>query len=157
MNLKTHKIVTFIGFYAATFVAASSAAVWDVGGDWYQSLNQPSFTPPNWLFGPVWSTIYLLIAISAYRISYSKRSPWKAPALALWSLQIALNTLWTPVFFGAYSLGSAFIYIGLLWLSICALIAATFKVEKLAALLLLPYLAWVSFAAALNYAFWQLN
>ena len=103
--MNTHKIFTFLAFYAATFVAASSAAVWDFGGTWYQSLNQPSFTPPSWVFGPVWTILNLMIAIVAHRIAYAAQTPWTMPALALWSLQIALNTLWTPVFFGTKILG----------------------------------------------------
>ena len=146
-----------MAFYASTFVAASSAAVWDVGGTWYQSLNQPSFTPPSWVFGPVWTILYLMIAIVAHRIAYAAQTPWKMLALALWSLQIALNTLWTPVFFGAKNLGGGLIYIGLLWVTICLLIWVTRKVDRVSALLLLPYLAWVSFASVLNFAFWSLN
>ena len=155
--MNTHKTFNFLAFYASTFVAASSAAVWDVGGTWYQSLNQPSFTPPSWVFGPVWTILYLMIAIVAYRIAYAAQTPWKAHALALWALQIALNTLWTPVFFGAKNLGGAMIYIGLLWVTICFLIWVTRQVDKLSAILLLPYLAWVSFASVLNFAFWTLN
>jgi tryptophan-rich sensory protein len=79
------------------------------------------------------------------------------PALALWALQIALNTLWTPVFFGAKNLGGAMFYIGLFWVTICLLIWVTRKVDKLSAILLLPYLAWVSIAGILNFAFWALN
>ena len=155
--MNTHKIFTFLAFYAATFVAASSAAVWDVGGTWYQSLTQPSFTPPSWVFGPVWTILYLMIAIVAYRIAYAAQTPWKASALGLWALQIALNTLWTPVFFGAKNLGGAMIYIALLWVTICLLILVTRQVDKLSAILLLPYLAWVTFASILNFVFWTLN
>ena len=155
--MNTHKLFTFLAFYAATFVAASSAAVWDVGGTWYQSLTQPSFTPPSWVFGPVWTILYLMIAIVAYRIAYAAQTSWKAPALALWALQIAMNTLWTPVFFGAKNLGGAMIYIALLWVTICLLIWVTRQLDRVSALLLLPYLAWVSFASILNFAFWSLN
>ena len=155
MNLR--KTFTFLAFYASTFVAASSAAVWEVGGTWYQSLNQPSFTPPSWVFGPVWTILYLMIAIVAYRIAYAQETPWKIPTLALWALQIVLNTLWTPIFFGAKNLGGAMIYIGLLWVTICVLIWTTRQVDKLSAFLLLPYLAWVSFAGVLNFAFRSLN
>lgn len=155
--MNTHKIFTFLAFYAATFVAASSAAIWDVGGTWYQSLTQPSFTPPPWVFGPAWTVLYLMIAIVAHRIAYAPESSWKMPALALWALQIALNTLWTPVFFGAKNLGGAMIYIALLWVTICLLILVTMRVDRVSSLLLLPYLAWVSFASILNFAFWSLN
>lgn len=155
--MNTHKTFTFLAFYASTFVAASSAAVRDVGGTWYQSLNQPSFTPPSWVFGPVWTILYLMIAIVGYCIAYAAQTPWRAPALALWALQIALNTLWTPVFFGAKSHGGAMIYIGLLWVTICVLIWVIRQIDKPSAILLLPYLAWISFAGVLNFAFWSLN
>jgi benzodiazapine receptor len=155
MNI--HKTLTFLAFYASTFVAASSAAVWEVGGTWYQSLNQPSFTPPSWVFGPVWTILYLMIAIVAYRIAYAQETSWKIPTLALWALQIVLNALWTPIFFGAKNLGGAMIYIGLRWVTICVLIWTTRQVDKLSAFLMLPYLAWVSFASVLNFAFWSLN
>jgi tryptophan-rich sensory protein len=155
MNIR--KTFTFLAFYASTFVAASSAAVWEVGGTWYQSLNQPSFTPPSWVFGPVWTILYLMIAIVAYRIAYAQETSWKIPTLALWALQIVLNALWTHIFFGAKNLGGAMIYIGLLWVTICVLIWTTSQVDKLSAFLLLPYLAWVSFAGVLNFAFWSLN
>jgi tryptophan-rich sensory protein len=155
MNIR--KTFTLLAFYASTFVAASSAAVWEVGGTWYQSLNQPSFTPPSWVFGPVWTILYLMIAIVAYRIAYAQETSWKIPTLALWALQIVLNALWTPIFFGAKNLGGAMIYIGLLWVTICVLIWTTRQVDKLSAFLLLPYLAWVSFAGVLNFAFWSLH
>lgn len=155
MNIR--KTFSCLAFYASTFVAASSAAVWEVGGTWYQSLNQPSFKPPSWVFGPVWTILYLMIAIVAYRIAYAQETSWKIPTLALWALQIVLNALWTPIFFGAKNLGGAMIYIGLLWVTICVLIWMTRQVDKLSAFLLLPYLAWVSFAGVLNFAFWSLN
>jgi tryptophan-rich sensory protein len=155
MNIR--KTFTLLAFYASTFVAASSAAVWEVGGTWYQSLNQPSFTPPSWVFGPMWTILYLMIAIVAYRIAYAQETSWKIPTLALWALQIVLNALWTPIFFGAKNLGGAMIYIGLLWVTICVLIWTTSQVDKLSAFLLLPYLAWVSFAGVLNFAFRSLN
>ena len=98
-----------------------------------------------------------MIAIVAYRIAYAAETSWKMPALALWALQIALNTLWTPVFFGAKNLGGALIYIGLLWVTICVLIWVTRQVDRVSAILLLPYLAWVSFAGVLNFTFWSLN
>ena len=108
----------------------------------------------------VWTcldNLVLMIAIVAYRIAYAAQTPWKAPALALWALQIALNTLWTPVFFGAKNLGGAMIYIAFLWVTICLLIWVTRQVDRVSALLSLPYLAWVSFASILNFAFWSLN
>ena len=137
----------------ATLVAGSSALIWEVGGEWYRSLNQPWFTPPNWLFGPVWTVLYILMAVSAARLI----SRGAGLAIALWALQITLNTLWTPVFFGGYNLGAAFLYIAALWVVLLLNILVAWRVDKWSSIMLWPYLVWVSFASLLNYSFWMLN
>ena len=152
-----NKYFIWIIFFACTIVASSSSAVWTINGDWYQSLNEPSFRPPSWLFGPVWTTLYILISIAAYRLVTSVESTLKHYAIALWALQITLNTIWTPVFFGANALGIALIYIVVLWAAILALIIVSWRVDRISSLILIPYLLWVSFATLLNYSFWQLN
>ena len=151
------KITTFILFYLCTVVASSSSFVWAVGTGWYSEIARPSFAPPNWVFGPVWTILYITIAISAYRIMYAANNIYKSPAIAFWSLQMCLNTIWTPIFFGANNLEIAFYFIIALWISIVGLIVTARKVDKISSVLLLPYLGWVSFASVLNYAFWQLN
>ena len=159
---RTSKITTWIIFYLCVTVASSAGFVFPLGdaNPWYATLTEPSFAPPNWVFGPVWTTLYLLIATSAYRIvmttdhSFNKLLPL---AVALWSLQLALNVIWTPIFSGAQNLEVAFYYIIALWASILAYILVSWRVERWAAIMMIPYLCWVSFASVLNYNYWQLN
>ena len=159
---KRNKVITWFVFYLCVTVASSAGFVFPLGdaNPWYATLTEPSFAPPNWVFGPVWTTLYLLIATSAYRIvmttehSFNKLLPL---AVALWSLQLALNVIWTPIFSGAQNLEVAFYYIIALWASILAYILVAWRVERWAAIMMIPYLCWVSFASVLNYNYWQLN
>lgn len=125
---------------------------------WYQSLNKPFFTPPNWLFAPVWTTLYLLMGVSAF-IVWQKGFENRTVKIALgfFVVQLILNALWTPLFFGAKLLLAAFLEILLLWLAILATIINFKKVSTAAALLLIPYILWVSFAAVLTAAIYILN
>lgn len=125
---------------------------------WYATLTRPEFAPPSWVFAPVWTTLFALMGIAAWLIWRQgiNRQVVKT-ALAIFALQLGLNILWSGLFFGLQSPGWAFFEIILLWLAIAATIAAFAKLSKPAAWLLAPYLAWVSFAAYLNYAFWSLN
>jgi benzodiazapine receptor len=122
---------------------------------WYAGLTKPGFNPPNWLFGPVWTTLYILMAVAAWRVW--KRTGTKSPEMAAWGVQLALNTLWTPLFFGAHLLLVALVEMALLWLAIVTTAALFWRKDRIAGLMLLPYIAWVSFALCLNYAIWQLN
>ena len=146
------RIIIWGAFYAYTLVAAGGA-IWFVGDLNANKWNAPSIAPPVWLFGPVWTTLYLLIATSAYRLSYQKNCDLKSIALGLWAFQMCLNTLWTPVFFGAFDLKGAFAIIVILWLTIAAYIVISFRIDRLASYLFFPYWAWVGFAAALNYGY----
>ena len=146
------RVIIWVMFYACTLVAAGGA-IWFVVDLNANKWIAPSFAPPAWLFGPVWTTLYLLIATSAYRLSYRKNCDSKSIALGLWALQMCLNTLWTPVFFGAFDLKGAFAIIVILWLTITAYIVISFRIDRLASYLFLPYWAWVGFAAALNYGY----
>jgi len=125
---------------------------------WYATIQKPAFNPPNWVFGPVWTTLYVLMGISAYVI-WMKGWDKKEVRVALWmfSLQLALNTLWSIIFFGAKELFSAFVEIIFLWVAIAVTIFLFNRISRNAALLMVPYLLWVSFAAFLNYSVWQLN
>ena len=159
---KQIKIITWVVFYLCVTVASSAGFVFPLGDDnpWYTSLIEPSFTPPSWLFAPVWTTLYLLIATSAYRIttkSTHKINSLVPLAIALWSLQLALNVIWTPIFSGAQNLEIAFYYIIALWAVIIAYIFISWQIDRWASLIMVPYLAWVSFASVLNYYYWQLN
>ena len=159
--LKQAKI-TWIIFFLCVCVASSSGFIFPLGSqnEWFSNLNSPSFAPPNWLFGPVWTTLYLLIATSAYILTQENKSTQNELfplAISLWSLQLALNVIWTPIFSGAQNLETAFYYIIGLWISILAYIIVSYRISKKAAILMIPYLAWVSFASVLNYSYWQIN
>lgn len=120
----------------------------------YTSLDRPSWSPPSWLFGPVWTALYVTIALAAWLV-------WRrvgfGPALGAWAVQLVLNAAWTPLFFAGGRYGLAFAEIVLLWLAIGVTVLLFARASRAAAALLLPYWAWVTFAAALNYSIWQLN
>jgi translocator protein len=124
---------------------------------WYASLQKPAWNPPGWVFGPVWTTLYLMMAIAAWLVWRRGGFSAQRVPLGLFLLQLALNAVWTPLFFGLHSPGLAFADIVLLWLAIAATIAVFSRVSRPAAGLLVPYLAWVTFAAALNFAIWRMN
>jgi len=125
---------------------------------WFAALRKPSFNPPSWLFAPVWTALYVLIAIAGWRIG-SDRSGARADALALglWWLQLGLNFLWSPVFFGAHRIDIALALIALLLVSLLGFIAIAWPRDRVAALLFAPYALWVAFATALNAAFYWMN
>jgi translocator protein len=124
---------------------------------WYAELTKPSFNPPNYLFGPVWSTLYVLMGISWFLIFQSKESKERTFALRIFYLQWILNFCWSFLFFHFHALGLALIEIGLMWYSILLMIIGFSKVHKVAAYLQIPYIAWVSFASVLNASIWYLN
>lgn len=123
-------------------------------GAWYEGLQKPSWTPPRWAFPVVWTTLYLLMSYAAMRVALL---PGSGQALAFWSLQIALNTLWTPVFFGAHRKGLGLLILGCLWLTVAAMLGAFWTLDGWAALLIVPYLVWLTIAAALNFWIWRRN
>jgi benzodiazapine receptor len=147
----------FLTFLAACLAAGATGAMFQPG-DWYRSLRKPTWTPPNWLFPVAWTTLYLCMSFSAARIAgLAGTEAGVGQALAFWGLQIALNTLWTPVFFGLHKLGAGLVVLGLLWLAVAATMVAFWRIDFIAGLLFLPYLAWVSVAGALNFSVWRLN
>lgn len=123
-------------------------------GEWYASLNKPPFNPPNWIFGPVWFTLYVLIAIAGWRTFL--REP-NGPAMRLWAAQMALNWLWSPTWFTLHWLWPAFIVIAAILALILAFIARTWREDRTSALLLVPYALWVAFASLLNLSIAILN
>ena len=125
---------------------------------WYASLTFPSIAPPNWVFGPVWTTLFALMGIAAFLVWKRglERKDVKV-ALGIFIVQLVLNTLWSIIFFGYHSPGGALIEIIILWLAILATIISFYRISKPSAYLLLPYILWVSFAAYLNYLIWMLN
>lgn len=124
---------------------------------WYATLNKPSFNPPNWLFGPVWTILYLLMGISVYMIWKQPVSTERNKALQLFILQFILNFCWSFIFFGLHATGWALIEMIALWILILLSILHFAKHSKTAAWLLVPYILWVSFALLLNAAIWKLN
>lgn len=141
------------GLLVAAVAAVGGLAVRDAG-DEYARLARPDWAPPSWLFGPVWTALYVLIAIAGWLVW--RRSGW-TPAFWVYGAQLVLNAAWTPLFFGAGRYGLAFGDIVVLWLLIGVTVALFGRISRLAAALLLPYWAWVTFAAALNFSVWRLN
>jgi translocator protein len=123
-------------------------------GAWYAGLIKPFFHPPAWLFGPVWTVLYILIAVTGWRTFECDRRGWP---MKLWWTQLALNFLWTPVFFGAHQIGLAFLVILLMLAAILAFIATAWRQDRVAAWLFVPYAAWVAFASVLNGSLYLLN
>nr|WP_282452942.1 TspO/MBR family protein [Lysobacter sp. CAU 1642] len=139
---------------ALSFAAALGGALFPPDED-YARLVRPSFAPPGWLFGPVWTLLYVMMAVAAWRV-WSKTGAWSAP-LRAWYLQLTLNAAWTPLFFGLGWRGVALLEMAVLWALILATALRFRPHSGLAFGLMLPYLAWVSFAWVLNGAFWWLN
>jgi tryptophan-rich sensory protein len=124
---------------------------------WYPALEKPAWTPPGWLFGPVWTLLYVMMGIAAWLVWRQVNAGRATLPLLLFALQLLLNAGWSLLFFGLRSPGLALIEILLLWIAIAATLWAFARVQRRAALLLAPYLAWVSFAAALNLEIWRIN
>ncbi|MEO9827532.1 MAG: TspO/MBR family protein [Paracoccaceae bacterium] len=143
----------FAIFFATCGAAGATGAMFPPG-PWYESLEKPSWVPPNWVFPVVWSTIYILISIAGARVAVLEGS---GLALAFWAMQAAFSTLWTPVFFGLRRFKGALIVIACLWVSVFGATVAIWQLDIWAGLAFLPYLIWVSVASTLNFAMIQLN
>lgn len=124
---------------------------------WYATLNKPIWQPPNWLFGPVWTTLYILMGISFFLIIKNKSLKEVKNAIVIFVTQLVLNALWSIVFFGMQNIGGALGVIAILWVFIIVNISVFYRLNKVAGVLLLPYLLWVSFASFLNYTIYALN
>jgi benzodiazapine receptor len=143
------------GFGAAAMAAASTGALFQPG-DWYEALDKPSWTPPNWLFPVAWMILYIAMVVAAWRMALSGH-PLAPLGVALWAAQMTFNALWSPVFFGLQRLGAAFVVIVGLWTSVALTLLLAVMIDGIAAWLLVPYLVWVSYAAALNLRIWRTN
>jgi len=124
---------------------------------WYPTLAKPSFNPPDWVFGPVWTTLYVLMAIAAWLVWRRSGLHGARPALVLFAVQLALNLAWSLLFFGAHRVDLALADIVVLWAALVATAIAFRRHSTMATVLMLPYLAWVSFASLLNFSIWRLN
>ena len=148
--------LALVGWLALCFAAFGTAVFVSTGG-WYAGLHKPSWNPPAWVFGPTWTLLYAMMAVAAWLVW--REGGWKAQwrALGWFLMQWMLNTLWTPLFFGLHRVGLAFADIIALWLVLAVTLGLFWQARKVAGVLLVPYLAWVSFAAALNFTIWRMN
>ena len=149
-------ILGLCGWLLACFTAAAMGGLY-MPGEWYAALKKPAWNPPGWIFGPVWTALYTMMAVAAWLVWWKGGWASQRKPLLIFLAQLALNAAWTPLFFGLHRPGVAFAEIVLLWLAIAATLTAFRPVSRTAAWLLAPYLAWVSFAVALNFALWRLN
>lgn len=135
------------GFFTATGVES-----------WYQTIARPTWNPPGWIFGPVWTTLYVMMGISLFLVWKEDTSvELKKIAIALFTVQLVLNFFWSFIFFNQHQIGWALVEIAAMWVFILLTIFAFAQVNKAAAWLLVPYISWVSFATILNFTIWQLN
>ena len=152
------QILGLIGWLLVTFATSAVGAIASVNaGEFYGQLVQPDWAPPAWLFGPVWTTLYGMMAVAAWTVWRAGGFAAHRIALALFLVQLGLNALWSWLFFTWQLGGLAFAEILVLWGAIVAVLTAFWRVRAIAGLLLLPYLVWVSFAAFLNFTLWQAN
>jgi tryptophan-rich sensory protein len=126
-------------------------------GTWYQALAKPAFTPPDWLFGPVWTLLYVMIAVAGWRVWRVREAPGRRVALTVYAVQLALNLAWSFVFFGARMIGGGLAEILLLLAAVAINVELFRRIDRVAAWLLVPYALWVAFASVLNFALWRLN
>ncbi|MEQ3729017.1 MAG: TspO/MBR family protein [Tateyamaria sp.] len=146
-------VFLFLIFLATCFGAGATGALFPTG-EWYRQLNKPSWTPPNWAFPVMWTSIYVLISFAAARVAGLEGSGY---AMAFWAAQIVFNTLWTPMFFGLRRMRDALFVMAALWVSVLCCVITHWQLDVWAGLAMLPYLFWVMIAGALNYSVWQLN
>lgn len=126
-------------------------------GTWYQALEKPSFNPPDWVFAPVWTTLYVLMAIAGWRVWRRARFKGARKALMVFAVQLALNLVWSLIFFGLQQIGLALVEIVILLLAIIATTVLFWRIDRWAGALFVPYVLWVAFATALNASLWLLN
>lgn len=163
MNM-TARNLTHLFICIALCLVAAAIGGWATSASvnsWYPTLNKPSFNPPAWIFGPVWTALYVMMGVSLWRVWQVTRSAHGEPRaiapLLVFGIQLALNIAWSFIFFTWRNPGAAVVDIILLWLAIIATIIVFAKFDRLAAWLLVPYALWVTFASVLNIAIWRLN
>ena len=149
-------VATLLVFLAIAFIPSLIATSFSPAA-WYEALAKPSWNPPAWLFGPVWTVLYTLIGYAGYLAWRSSITNQRYAGFSIYAIQLLLNALWTPLFFGYHSPGLALVNIVAQWVAIALNIAAFHRIKPAAGLLLVPYLLWVSFALVLNASIWILN
>jgi benzodiazapine receptor len=155
-NTNGMQIGALIGWLALTFCAAATGVFVKTGG-WYADLIKPTWNPPSWVFGPVWTALYIMMAVAAWLVW--REGGWKMQRgpLTLYLIQLLLNAIWTPLFFALHQPGWAFAEILILLAAILTTTLLFWRVRRSAALLLMPYVLWTTFAAVLNFTIWRLN
>lgn len=159
MKARAADLPALLGFLVLCFaVSAGGGAITATSvGTWYQALAKPAFTPPDWVFAPVWSTLYLLMAIAAWRVWLARAEPAARGVLVLFFVQLALNLAWSAIFFGLQRPGWALIELTILVVLVALTARAFWILDRLAGALMAPYVAWALFALALNFEVWRLN
>jgi tryptophan-rich sensory protein len=154
MKMRTAELGGLFLFFALVLGGGLIIGIVTAPGGWYATLNKPPFGPPNWIFAPVWTTLYMMIAIAGWRVWGQGRNTLP---MRLWWAQLALNFIWSPIFFSAHRIDIALGVIVLLLIAIIGFIMTTWRQDKIASALFAPYAAWVAFASVLNCAIWLLN
>ena len=149
-----NRYLTLALFLLFTVGGGLLTGLYNMPGEWYQGLVKPSFNPPPWLFGPVWTILYVLIAFAGWR-TWQRRA--EGPAMQVWFAQMVLNFAWSPVFFTAHAIGFALAILVMMWVLIAWFIWLSWDRDRIAAYAFIPYFAWVSFAGLLNASIWMLN
>ena len=153
----TWRLISLAVFLGITSAVAAVGSIATRGGqDWYDTIDKPAFNPPDWVFGPVWTTLYVFMSVAAWLV-YRERKPGRALALGAWGAQLALNLAWSWIFFGAHEPGLALLEIVALFASIAVTIPLFVRINRAAAAFMAPYLGWVAFAGVLNFEVWRLN
>jgi benzodiazapine receptor len=158
--MKNWNSLAILGLFLAICFGVAGVSAIPTGSsvrDWYPMLQKPSWTPPSWLFGPVWTILYAMMAIAAWLVWRKREFLSVNGALALFALQLALNAIWSPLFFGLKNPLAGLLDIVPLWAAILTTLIAFWKISPAAGALMIPYWIWVSFATALNFAIWKLN
>ncbi|MCS6818269.1 MAG: TspO/MBR family protein [Acidobacteriota bacterium] len=156
LGFSFHELIA-LGIFLGICFAVAGIGSWfttpQIEG-WYASLRKPGWTPPNWVFGPVWSALYTSMAVAAWLVWRRHGWGWE---LALFGVQLALNMAWSAIFFGLRNPGAALVEIFALWVMILATMLSFWRISSTAGWLMVPYLGWVSFAAVLNFVIWRMN
>ena len=159
-GMKSRSVIWMLLFFVAVCLGVAglgAIATATSVRDWYPALRKPSWNPPAWIFGPVWTVLYLMMAIAAWLVWRKQGFDGAAGTLGLFALQLALNALWSPLFFGLRNPLAGLVDIVPLWAAILATLVCFWKISPLAGALLAPYWLWVSFATALNFMIWRIN
>jgi len=149
-----NRTLALVGFVVLVLGGSTLIGYLNLPGDWYAGLHKPFFNPPDWVFGPVWSVLYVLVAIAGWRIFC--RAPY-GMTMRVWWVQLVLNFLWSPTFFGLQLPGLGLVVIIALLVAIIGFIVLARRIARLAAWLFAPYALWVAFATLLNFSIWWLN